>query len=340
MHITNFNERFDGRLHYNTGRRLNNGFIRNGHNVLTLSDRDILHSSKSINDPSGKKSLDKKIVDSFTNFKPDLIVLGHADRVSKDTLLKIKGFDKDLKIAQWFLDPLSKYGPDHENNKKRILDKISVIDNSFLTTDPSSLSFKMENSFFMPNPCDVSFETLSNYKKDCNYDIFFAMSHGVHRGNLKSGKQDDREIFINKLIKYNQKLKFDVYGMNNVQPIWAENFLNKISNSYMGLNLSRGKPIKYYSSDRLVQIIGNGLLTFVDEKTQLNDFFKDNEMIFYKDINDLSYKLNKYKKDVRIGKKIAERGKKKYFKFFNSSLVAEYIINKTFDIKSKKRFAW
>ena len=42
MHITNFNERFDGRLHYNTGRRLNNGFIRNGHNVLSISDRDII----------------------------------------------------------------------------------------------------------------------------------------------------------------------------------------------------------------------------------------------------------------------------------------------------------
>ena len=46
MHITNFNERFDGRLHYNTGRRLNNGFIRNGHNVLSISDRDIIHNNK------------------------------------------------------------------------------------------------------------------------------------------------------------------------------------------------------------------------------------------------------------------------------------------------------
>ena len=166
------------------------------------------------------------------------------------------------------------------------------------------------------------------------------MSHGVHRGSLKAGKNDDREFFINKLIRLNQNLKFDVYGMNNVQPIWAENFINKISNSYMGLNLSRGKPIKYYSSDRLVQIIGNGLLTFVDEKTQLSDFFDDNEMIFYKDINDLSYKLNKYKKDVRSGRKIAKNGKKKYFKYFNSSLVSEYIISKTFNIKSKYKFVW
>ena len=27
----------------------------------------------------------------------------------------------------------------------------------------------------------------------------------------------------------------------------------------MGLNLSRGEAIKYYSSDRITQIVGNGL---------------------------------------------------------------------------------
>ena len=60
MHITNFNERFNGRLHYNTGRRLNNGFIRNGHNVLSVSDRDILHNNKSIKDFKGQNALEKK----------------------------------------------------------------------------------------------------------------------------------------------------------------------------------------------------------------------------------------------------------------------------------------
>ena len=61
MHITNFNERFDGRLHYNTGRRFNNGFIRLGHNVLSISDRDILHNNKSFRDLNGKKKLEEKI---------------------------------------------------------------------------------------------------------------------------------------------------------------------------------------------------------------------------------------------------------------------------------------
>tara|TARA_B100000989_G_scaffold295720_1_gene277345 strand:+ start:304 stop:2418 length:2115 start_codon:yes stop_codon:yes gene_type:complete len=340
MHITNFNERFDGRLHYNTGRRLNNGFIRNGHNVLNISDRDILHNNKSIRDLSGKKTLQNKIIETYQNFKPDIVILGHADRVLSSTLHKMKDINKNTIFSQWFLDPLSKYGPDHLNNTKRILDKINVLDTTFLTTDPRSLSFNIPNSFFMPNPADKSFEVLNNYNKNCAYDVFFAMSHGVHRGQLKSGKGDDRENFINKLININKNIKFDVYGMNNVQPIWANEFIKKISNSYMGLNLSRGKPIKYYSSDRIVQLMGNGLLTFIDKETHLKDFFSEKELVFYNNIDDLSYKLNKYKKDKKIGKSIARLGKKKYLKYFNSDIVSEYILSKSLDYKMKKKVLW
>ena len=340
MHITNFNERFDGRLHYNTGRRLNNGFIRNGHNVLSISDRDIIHNNKSIKDMSGRITLQQKIVDTFKNFKPDIVILGHADRVKNDTLQIMREINSSTKFSQWFLDPLSKYGPDHENNTRRILDKVKLLDNTFLTTEPSALEIKIPNSFFMPNPADKAFEVLNNYNKNCPYDVFFAMSHGVHRGQLKSGKGDDRENFINKLIKLNKNIKFDVYGMNNVQPIWADQFIKKISNSYMGLNLSRGKPIKYYSSDRIVQLVGNGLLTFIDKNTYLSDFFTNDEIVFYKNLSDLSYKLNKYKKDKKKGKKIARLGKIKYLKYFNSDIVSEYILSKSFDFKVKKQVIW
>ena len=187
---------------------------------------------------------------------------------------------------------------------------------------------------------DESFEVLNNYTRDCDNDLFFAMSHGVHRGQLKKGKIDDREIFIKKLVKLNKKITFDIYGMLNSQPIWAGDFINKVSNSSMGLNLSRGKPIKYYSSDRIAQLMGNGLLTFVDKETCLSDYFTKEEIVTYSDIDDLSYKLNKYKRDKRQCKRIAKNGKKKYLKYFNSTLVAEYIINQTLDIKSQKKFLW
>jgi len=166
------------------------------------------------------------------------------------------------------------------------------------------------------------------------------MSHGVHRGSLKKGKFDDRETFINKLVKKNKDINFDIYGMNDVQPIWGDNFLNKISKSSMGLNLSRGKPIKYYSSDRIAQLIGNGLLTFVDNGTFFKDFLTDDQIVFYDNLNDLSYKLNKYKRDEKDRKRIARNGKKVYLKKFNSTLVADFILSKTFGYKSKNKFIW
>ena len=240
-----------------------------------------------------------------------------------------------LKIAQWFLDPLSKKGPDYEKNKLRILDKSQICDTSFITTSPDALDFKIKNSFYMPNPCDVSLDYLKNFNKSNDFDLFYAISHGVHRGNLRPGKKDERELFISKLKRKNLGIKFDTYGMFGVQPVWGNDFLNKLSNSNMALNLSRGRPVKYYSSDRIAQLLGNGLLTFIHDDTKFNDFFNNNEMVFYKNINDLLEKILKYKKDDKMRRRIAMNGHKKYHKFFNSSIVARYIIDKSFGINSK-----
>jgi glycosyltransferase involved in cell wall biosynthesis len=335
IHITNFNERFDGRLHYNTGKRINNGLIRLGHNILTISDRDILSNYKNLKDPKGINTLNKKIITSFNNFNPDLIIAGHADNILPDTFEYLRNKNKSLKIAQWFLDPLSKFGPDFIKNKKRLLKNINFVDANFLTTDPNSIEFKIKNSYFIPNPADKSFETLENYKQDCENDMFFAMSHGVHRGILKKNKSDNREKILEKLLLKNGEIKFDFYGLNNRQPLWAEDFKNQLSKSKMGLNLSRGKPLKYYSSDRIAQLMGNGLLTFIDEKTSYSDFFNKKEIVTYKNLQDLIEKILKFKKNDKQRRLIAKNGKNKYLKIFNSTNVASYIISKTFDIKNK-----
>jgi glycosyltransferase involved in cell wall biosynthesis len=339
LHITNFNERFDGRLHYNTSKRLNNGFIRNNHNVLTMSDRDITYYNKSINDFYGIKKFNEKIFNTFVNFKPDLIVLGHADTILKETLIKIKQIKK-VKICQWFLDPLIKTGPDYIKNKNRILSLEKYLDGTFLTTDPKSISFKIKNSFFIPNPYDDSFELLDNSKENKKKDLFFAMSHGVHRGKLKKGKYDEREKILNILEKNLKDCEFDFFGYKNVEPLWAEEFINSIQNYNMGLNLSRGKPLKYYSSDRIVQIIGNGLLCFLNNDTKLFEIIPRNCAIYYKDNNDLYNKIMFYKNNMIEMKKIASNGKKFYSKNLNSNIFSQYLIDKLFKLKNKYNYIW
>ena len=341
LHITNFNERLDGRLFFNTGRRINNGFIRLGHSVLGFSDRDIQKYYKGIGDLKGAKTLNNKLKKTCYNYKPDLIILGHADLISADQISELKEDYPNARFGQWFLDPLNKKGPDFERNKQRILDKIKVVDSSFLTTSPDALNFlKNEKSFYIPNPSDRSFEILNNFNKSCNVDVFFALSHGVHRGVLKSGKTDDRIVFLNKLTQKTPDVKFDLYGIGKVQPIWADHYFKTISNAKMGLNLSRGEAIKYYSSDRITQIVGNGLVCLIDEKTQYRNFFNDKEMVFYKDVNQLSEKILELSRDDKKRRSIAKKGKDKYMKYFNSNLVAEYIINKSLEVNNKKKFFW
>jgi glycosyltransferase involved in cell wall biosynthesis len=340
LHLTNFNRRFNGRLQYNTGRRLNNGFVRLGHNVLTLSDRDIIHDNKKLLDPTGKNKLQNSIILNYKNFKPDCIVLGHADSIDSDTLTQLRDECKHLRICQWFLDPVHKNAPDYIKNNKRIIKNSNNIDFTFLSSCPSLLKNKINNSFFIPNPADKSFEILKNYENNCPNDVFFAMSHGVHRGILKDGKYDQREKYIKKLIKNNSKIKFDIYGMNKIQPVWGNDFLDAISKSKMGLNLSRGKAAKYYSSDRIAQLLGNGLLTFIDEQTQFRDLVGKNSIVYYSNLDDLSYKINKYKKDIKIAKKIAKNGRDIYLKHFNSTIVGDYMLSKLFDYKSKFKFIW
>jgi len=267
---------------------------------------------------------------------PDIIVLGHADLIKFETLKWIKKNYPRIKFAQWFLDRMD---TQWISNKKRFLDKVNVMDASFCTTDPTSLNLNTK-TFFMPNPVDESFEKLKNFNKsDFNNDVFFAMSHGVHRGKLKKGKFDDRENFINKILLKSQDVRFDLYGMNNRQPIWADDFINAISQSKIGLNLSQGKAAKYYSSDRFAQLIGNGLLLMIDKNTKFNHFFDNDEIVMYKNLNDLTEKIQKYTHDDKLRKKIAKKGYKKYFRYFNSTIIADFIIKKTLNMKHEK-FYW
>ena len=63
-------------------------------------------------------------------------------------------------------------------------------------------------------------------------------------------------------------------------------------------------------------------------------------MIFYNNISDLTEKILKISRDERLRRTVAKKGKEKYLKYFNSNLVAEFIINKTFEINNNKNYLW
>ena len=78
------------------------------------------------------------MLEVISNYLPDLIVLGHADLIKKETLKFVRETYPHIKIAQWFLDRMDN---DWNSNKKRFLDKIEFVDCSFCTSSPDILRF-------------------------------------------------------------------------------------------------------------------------------------------------------------------------------------------------------
>ena len=125
-------------------------------------------------------------------------------------------------------------------------------------------------------------------------------------------------------------------GMN----VWGDQYYKRLSQSKMALNLSRGLPFKWYSSDRISSFIPNGITTFVDRATKLDDFFSDDEVVFYKNINDLVNLINELKNNDKKRRSIGQKGRIKYNTHFNSTKVAKFIFEKTLNLKLSEKYFW
>ena len=339
INIYNTGQKLNHRLYnISLGKKFTNGFIRNGHDVLEISDRDFIRQNRSFSLTNNSDvKFQNYLVETFKNYNPDLLFFGHTKNISINTINQFKSINKNLTISQWNEDPIMPSLNYSQTNIRNISNYANVVDHNFITTDPSIFkkqNTNIKNLHFFFVPVDQNIECFDVYKLNPSRDIFYAMSHGVNRATLKKGKTDSRINFLNSLIRKIDNINYDFYGFENKEPIWGNNFYKALVSSKMGLNLSRGLPTKYYSSNRIASLMGNGLLTFIDRKTQMNDFFKNDEIIFYDNINDLSDKIKFYKNNEKIRIKIAKNGKKKYFKLFNELKTTKYIIDKSFGKKT------
>ena len=337
LHIANFDEKNNFRLsNINLANKISNGFIKDKFQTINFSDRFFLQQN-----PFSK--IDDRIIDILKNFKPNLLLLGHTNSLKIETLKNIKDKFTDIKIAFWYEDSINKNGPDYNKNKQFIEKYKDYVDQYFVTTDKNNIhsSIPKNKLNFMPVPCSYVCENLNLYQtRNHEFDIFYAVSHGVNRGILKKNKTDERYNFLKLLMSRSDDLTYNIFGFNNIQPVWGDQFIKEISKCKFALNLSRGQPIKYYSSNRIASLVANGIPTLIDKKVKFNDFFSNKEMIFYEDTYDLIDKVNFYKKNERQRIQIGINGKNKYFKIFNNRIIADYIFSKTLGNKPSYKYIW
>lgn len=337
IHISNFDIRTSHRLfNLSIAKKISNGLIRNGNDVIDFDYRN--HNHKLLD----KKSLDKKIIEIANNYRPDLILLGHNNCLRRDTISLIKK-KFNTKFSLWYEDHVMKGDPNYDKNLKLIESNHDLIDQYFITTSPEIIKTKISKSKinFLPIPVDPNIESGYFYENEKNNDMFFALSHGVNFGKLKRNSFDERFNFINNLILLSKdRIKYNILGLYGEQPKWNYEFNQELMCSKTALNLSRGGPNKYATSNRLATLMGNGVLTIIDEKIRYQDFFDNDEIITYKNHTDLVNQLLFIKENPRKIKLRSIRAKKAYFSYFQNTIVSDFLIHKIFQKEKNHNYVW
>ena len=328
----NYNEKKAGANFYATIRKLTNGFTRNGHAVIGFSDRDVAREGSDLGiGRRGNAGANLRLVELARNYQPDLLILMHADRISNETIATIRKMLPHLRVAVINLDPIFL-----SENPPRIRRFAEVVDVTFITTAGDHLApfaSATHRMAYMPNPTDASIETLQCFThEDQPFDLFCSI--GSEKGTPWRGDA------LRAIATAVPECRTAFYGLEGQPAVFGQAYFDAISRAKMGLNLNRADDHKLYSSDRLAQYAGNGLLVFIARSTGYDEIFSDEEFVFYRDQAELADRLRYFLENDGERQRIARNGHSRYHAIFNERVVARYIEEITFGKPMSPDYGW
>ena len=306
-----------GNLRMGPGRKLMCGAIRNGWRICEFSDRDMARLLA----PLGIRALggmiaNRKLLLTAKNFRPDIMLLGHCDYISNDTLHAIREVLPAIRIAHFNVDPLWQ-----GRTREQMEERMESCDALFATTAGDVLKSWITGNnavAYMPNPSDPSMENQDNGQKtQFERDLFFA-------GNPREG--DPRwELLGEVLPKLAGKLRVDVFGADRPS-IWGADYEDVLATSKMSLNLNRREGDLWYSSDRIAHLMGCGILTFQSSRNGMQSFFSDRETVWFDGAGDLAEKILHYQAHDDERAVVASAGRARYHALFNGARVLRFMV--------------
>ncbi len=331
LHAANFSLAKYAMVYYATDRKLSNGLIRNGHFVYDFSYRDVARTESPLHSKRfGTGRMNRRLIETAANLQPDLLLLGHTEIITPATLARIKRDHRGIRIALWYVDPLYNTG-----NLQHILNRLENLDAVFCTTDGDLLEqFRSTRNTvaYMPNPVDSSIETLRNdIKEDFDIDLLFC---GRDKGEA------ERAQTLRRLQQGLRELRVTVCGALNQPLVFGAEYLALLDRSRMGLNLSRRNDVYRYSSDRIAQLTGNGLLTFTPETPGMRDLYRENEVVYFSGIDELIDKARHYHRHDDERRRTAAAGRARAHQCFNSTRVAKYLVEASFGMAYTEPYEW
>lgn len=318
LHIAYQQLRRYGKTRVSWAQKLTNGLIKNDYFVHTFSDRDVaaFEAPLGLRD-LGKGRANRRLLETVEAVEPDLVIAGHCDMITNDTLAEIRKRNPAVAIAHCNNDPL--FVP---SNVERIKHRARVVDAVFVSTGrPELTRFEGLGArvYHMPNPVDPAKEGMNNaVRTDLETDLLFCSNSTnlTQRLELVKSLRDSLQ----------GELKFRTYGSFGEPPVWGREYDRALANTRMGLNLNRQEGHYWYSSARMAQLAGNGILQFTHSSPRFDELLPAESVVYFDDQEDLLHKIRDFHHDDAKRRSWAARAREFFHTEMNSRLYAQYIV--------------
>lgn len=342
LHVSNLGERYAGARYYGVPIRLNNGLTRNGHLTMFFDDRETAKRKSLFGSRLFRRgATNKALLNVADNFRPDVLLLGHADLIDSDTLRAIRQNLPGVKIACYRVDGLFA-----NDSRAKLQNLANHCDAVFVTTSGevlSSLSIGATRAYFLPNPVDASIDKGRSFSQsNLSTDMFFAC------GSARPG--DIRETAPAAISRSLPELTCEFFGTGQDNGhVWGWQFMAALERSKMGLNLSskptpflqgNGSETYLYSSDRVALLMGNGLLTFAERGFCLSELYGGHRLVEFESTDELVDQVAHFSRNDGERREIAERGHAFVHREFNERMVAQYLMEALLGENFSHRYAW
>jgi hypothetical protein len=117
-------------------------------------------------------------------------------------------------------------------------------------------------------------------------------------------------------------------------------YFEALQGARMGWALSRYSDQPWYASDRMAHMLGCGLLTLIDARSEFGQVYAEDEGVFYNGLEDLADRLAALLADDAQARAMAQRGWRKTWGVFDVGRVFAYLLDQLYRDGGAADAAW
>ncbi len=339
IHIANFSLRPKQAFFHNTERKLSNGFTRLGHAVLNVCDRDAVRMLGFGLRSIGAQRLAPHLALLAEELKPDLIVLGHAHAVSNEAVMAMREKAPQAKVAYWNVDAM--FSDTVVQHLKSRLDVCEAIFSTSGGPGLAALARPGKIVGYMPNPTDKSVESARAFENPApDFDLFLATNSDGPGVRSHFGQDVDFSAIGEKLRAAEPSFRFRHWVAAREGYLVGGKYQDVLAACRMGWNLNKRNDWTHFSSDRIAQFAGNGVLPLCPDEAKLAEVFGEDGAEYYSSEDDLLERCARLARDDTTLRAKAKRVWELYHARFNETEIARYLIEATFGEFDPARVDW